>query len=296
MSLNNARHVVLGSGLPPIAQKTLRFKFHDSFNPVTDLTSVPLGSWTQVASNVFDYTYTGTDWTYNSGNDGLFNSMTQTGVNYPMGQHPFDILDGDLTGVTNVSKLFNSAKQVKRCTIRNTGSITNFSSMFYHGQMALEYVAPLDITSATSLVNFCISQASTGFSLVFTRDSSLPATPCDAHNMLSGNSGHDTNVTSVSFPDSFKVSDGRRMFYGSHITYVPSNFDFSGVSDVSGICSSCYYLESGALALYNKLSSLVPLPVYDNNCFLDCGRDAPADAPIHTEMQQIPASWGGNGA
>jgi hypothetical protein len=363
--------VVLGSGLPTIAQKTLRFKFHDSFNPVTDLTSVPLGSWTQIASNVFDYTYNSTDWTYYDGSDsGLFNSMTKTGVNYPMGQHPFDILDGDLTGVTNVSKLFNSAKQVKRCTIRNTGSVTNFSSMFYHPQMALEYLAPLDITSAANMSLFCDSNATNRMDLVFTRDDSVPATQCDTTYMFSSTSGtyYCKNLASVTFPSTFVVGPMYRMFefcsnlvsvslfdtsLAGHFSYVfhgcsslvsvPAFVTTSSITfkeafrdctslvsvptldtglatDLSGMFTGCRSLEhvnlfntasatnmnsmfngcrnvqSGALALYQQASGQATPPSSYSNCFTNCGSRAPADAPIHTEMQQIPASWGGTGA
>ena len=245
MSLNNARHVVLGSGLPPIAQKTLRFKFHDSFNPITDLTSVPLGSWTQVASNVFDYTYNSTDWTCNNGNDGLFNSMEQTGVNYPMSQHSLEVLDGDLTGVTTVKKLFNSAKQVKRCTVRNTGSVTDFSSMFYHNQMAVEYIAPLDITSATSLANFCDSQCANGLSIVFTRDDSVLAAPCSIQSMFYS-SGIDkgANVTSVTFPSTFKADACISAFEScKNLTYI-SPFDTSACQSFNAMFSGASALES----------------------------------------------------
>lgn len=279
MSLSAQRHVVLGSGLPPIAQKTLRFKFHDSFNPVTDLTSVPLGSWTQVASNVFDYTYNSTDWRYSS-TSGLFNSMTQTGGNYPMGQHPFDILDGDLTGVTNVNRLFNSAKQVKRCTIRNTGSVTDFSSMFYHPQMALEYLAPLDITSAAYMTSFCNSNATNRMNLVFTRDDSVPATPCDAHNMFSpgyGNACH--NLASVTFPSSFVVGPMYSMFEGCENLVSVSLFDTSHTDSFRLVfhgCSSLVtipaFVTSSSTSFNNAFAmctSLVSVPTLDTSLATD---------------------------
>lgn len=281
MSLLERRHMILSAGLPPVAQKTLRFKFHDSFNPVTDLTSVPLGSWTQVASNVFDYTYNGTDWTYNNGNDGLFNSMTQTGVNYPMGQHPFDILDGDLTGVTNVSKLFNSAKQVKRCTIRNTGSVTDFSSMFYHPQMALEYLAPLDITSAANMSLFCSSNATNRMDLVFTRDDSVPATQCDTTYMFSSVSGqyYCKNLASVTFPSTFVAGPMYRMFeFCSNLVSV-SLFDTSLAGHFSYVFHGCTSLVSVPAFVtsssttfkeaFRDCTSLVSVPTLDTGLATD---------------------------
>lgn len=281
MSLQAQRHVVLGSGLPLIAQKTLRFKFHDSFNPITDLTSVPLGSWTQVASNVFDFTYNSTDWTYNNGSDGLFNSMTQTGVNYPLSQHSLDILDGDLTGVTTVSKLFNSAKQVKRCTIRNTGSVTDFSSMFYHPQMALEYLAPLDITSAAVMSTFCNSNATNRMDLVFTRDDSVPATQCDTTYMFSSVSGqyHCKNLVSVTFPSTFVAGPMYRMFEGCTNLVSVSLFDtslaghFSYVfKDCSSLVSVPAFVTSSSTTFkeaFANCTSLVSVPTLDTSLATD---------------------------
>jgi hypothetical protein len=58
----------------------------------------------------------------------------------------------------------------------------------------------------------------------------------------------------------------------------------------------CESVESGALALYQQASTQATPPSRHSYCFYHCGSNAPADAPIHAEMQQIPASWGGLGA
>jgi hypothetical protein len=55
----------------------------------------------------------------------------------------------------------------------------------------------------------------------------------------------------------------------------------------------CRAVESGALAFYQQASQYALPPSYDNQCFDHCGSNAPADAPIHAEMRQIPQSWGG---
>ena len=53
---------------------------------------------------------------------------------------------------------------------------------------------------------------------------------------------------------------------------------------------SCEKVESGALALYNQMSSQVNPPRRYSYCFTGCGEDTTTG---YAELQQIPQSWGG---
>ena len=254
MSLSAQRHVVLGSGLPPIAQKTLRFDFkYDHFNPTTGLADrSDIGAtWTHVAGDVYDFHYGNTFWycrtdmspTGTSG--GLFNIYSYyegSIATFPMNMHNFDIIDSNLSGVTDARSLVSSARRVVNCVLKNTGDIINASGMLSGGNRAasLTTLNALDLHSATDISGL-LNRSS---SLISALDITL--------------SGNVTNCSSA----------------------------FQG----------CTKVPSGALALYNSLSSQATPPSSYSNCFTNCGADAAQDAPIHAEMAQIPASWGGNGA
>lgn len=111
------------------------------------------------------------------------------------------------------------------------------------------------------------------------------------------------------------LTDVEQMFYGAHNMIEAPYFETSGVRMMKSIlynCSSiksiplyhtdsvtnvdtafryCYNVESGALAMYQQLSSLANTPGHSNT-FLGCGRDTTTGA---AELAQIPSSWGGTG-
>ena len=270
-----------------VPAKTLRFKFKDSFNPVNDLTSVPLGTWTQVASDTFDYHYDSTLWYWddNGSIKGLFNSMLQSGVNYPMGQHHFDIIDGNLAGVTSIRSLFNSAKLVDNCKLRNTGSITDFYYCFNHNQMALVHLEPLDITSATNMGRWCYNARYYSGEMTLYRDSSVAMQPIDL-----GQGFYNCSLSKLNIPNGMSISNGSSAFYGcTHLTEVPL-FSTDSCTDVTSMFYGCRNVTGGARTLYIQMSTQTTPPSSHVNCFKNCGEDTVTGA---AELSQIPTDWGG---
>ena len=163
---------ILNSGLPAIGQKTLRFDFSvDHFDPVTffDPNNAPDTNaatawtnaanagltWTHVTGDIYDFTYNNTAW-YNTSTSGLFNKYSYKSGSktiYPMSSAitVCDVIDSDLTGVTDVNRLFNSCPKVRNCVLKNTGSIANAQSLFYNGSIQLETINALDLSSATNI-------------------------------------------------------------------------------------------------------------------------------------------------
>lgn len=72
------------------------------------------------------------------------------------------------------------------------------------------------------------------------------------------------------------------------------DYDTHNMTNVSMAFSGCSRVTGGALSLYNKLSTQAVPPTTYFACFYNCGRLASASDPIKSEMNQIPASWGGN--
>ena len=65
-------------------------------------------------------------------------------------------------------------------------------------------------------------------------------------------------------------------------------FDTSKATDVYAMCAGCYDVESGALALYNQLSTQTNPPNSHDYCFSNCGSDTQSGA---AELAQIPSDW-----
>ena len=155
---------VYASAPPALATRSMRFDFkYDHFNPITGLTDLSESGliWTHVADDVYDFHYDNADWGVRNiagSTGGLFNVYgvgSGSSRVYPMAQHKLDVLDMDLTGVTTVSYLFNSARQVQNIfSIRNTSSVTDFSFFLNHGrQIAITSIPLFDTSSATDMTS-----------------------------------------------------------------------------------------------------------------------------------------------
>lgn len=225
------------SGLPA---KTMRFDFkYDHFDPTTGLPSITEFTWTHVEDDVYDFHCDNTVWAYNyinpSSAQGLFNAYYPLVGYYPMSDHQFDIIDSNLTGVTVINRFFNAARQVKNCVLKNTGSVTDATSLFYHSNKCrLVSINSLNLSSAVYIDNL--------FRLCEYLTSPLAIT-----------------------------------LSGSVLTCTSA---FNGAKNV----------PSGALALYNSLSSQSTLPIRYSSCFTNCGTNTVGGAE---ELAQIPTSWGG---
>ena len=165
----SAGNVIGAKEAPALATRSMRFDFkYDHFNPITGLNDLSASGfiWTHVADDVYDFHYDNANWGYRTLptiNGGLFNvyaykqgSSTIT----PMTQHQFDIIDADLTGVTDVSYLFNSAWPVQNIfSIRNTSSVTDFRYFIGHNNrsIAIPNIPLFDTSSATNVSYMCLN-------------------------------------------------------------------------------------------------------------------------------------------
>ena len=207
---------------PALATRTMRFDFkYDHFNPIDGLADLSGDGfiWTHVADDVYDFHYDNANWGYRQlpiGRGGLFNIYGypgSSGTVYPMTKHQFDVLDMDMTGVTDVSYLFNSAWSVQNIfSIRNTSAVTNFKFFIGHSGRII----------------------------------AIPSIPL---------------------------------------------FDTSSATNVDSMCQNTRNVESGALALYQQMSSQATPPSSHQSCFTGCGAGTTTGA---AERAQIPKSWGGS--
>lgn len=67
-------------------------------------------------------------------------------------------------------------------------------------------------------------------------------------------------------------------------------FDTTALTDVTNMFYQCKEVESGALALYQQMSTQTNVPSSHSGCFNMCGENTVTGA---AELAQIPSSWGG---
>lgn len=88
--------------------------------------------------------------------------------------------------------------------------------------------------------------------------------------------------------DTSTVEDTRYMYRGcTSITTVPL-LNLSSATYIAGIFKNCYYVQSGALALYQQTSTQANPPRVYDEAFMNCGIYTTTGA---AELAQIPSSW-----
>lgn len=103
-----------------------------------------------------------------------------------------------------------------------------------------------------------------------------------------------TSITSIPALGYASVTTAGDLFKGcTALTEIPATFELPSATNVGGIFNGCVNVESGALALYNKLSALGGQIMAHGYAFADCGSNTVTGA---AELAQIPSSWGGTGA
>ena len=211
----------------------------------------------------------------------------------------------DLSSCTSASSMF-SGSGITSASLSNTGGVTSFDYAFGNCD---------DLVS----VNLFDTSAATTTHGMFSGCASLTTVPqfdishsTDVHNMFR----NCTQLTSVPLLDTSSATRFDYMFYNcSALTAIPlidtSNavnmiymcsyctsitevplLDTSSVNNVAGMFENCVNVETGALDLYNQLSSQSVPPQYHSYCFKDCGSNTTSGA---AELSQIPSSWGGTG-
>jgi surface protein len=75
--------------------------------------------------------------------------------------------------------------------------------------------------------------------------------------------------------------------YCSSLTNVPL-LNTSSVQAIGFAFNECRYVESGAYALYQQVSSQSPQPYFYSNCFTNCGINTTTGA---ADLARIPSGW-----
>jgi len=102
---------------------------------------------------------------------------------------------------------------------------------------------------------------------------------------------HYLNVVKIVAANTAGVTNMNKLFHNATgLTNIPAVFDTSSCTNVNSMFDGCINVESGALALYQQMSTQATPPISHNNTFLNCGSNTTTGA---AERAQIPTSWGG---
>lgn len=279
--------------LPPF---TVRFLFEDEnydpnvlefYNPYTDepIVGVSLHRHSYTP-NVWDITYNNTDWTslfWNKWSYGewYYDPDYQNWNNYFTPAFGVRILGANTTGVLNMDTAFNNNAQI--VSIDNKFDLSTCLSMNYtFVQSSVEYLPEFDLSNVTSLER-CFAQS---WNL-----KEIPNYDLSSATNLVGLFYGNYKVTNAPNLITSNCTDFNQMFLECHsLTNVPL-LDTSKATNVDLMFGACVSVESGALDLYNQMSSQNTPPSSHNYTFMRCGSDTINGLD---ELNQIPQNWGGN--
>lgn len=226
--------------------------------------------------NVWQFTLADPDWSYVK--IGEFSTASLL----PSRGSIVRVLGGNTTGITNMEGLFYDAHNLVDVALFDTSTVTNMRYMFFTCSK-LTTIPRFDTRNVSDFLGFVEMYNSVSSLTSFPYIDTSSAT--NTSHMFEGC----WKLTSVPLLDLSKVTNLANMFNRcSNLSSIP-DFDISSATNMYAAFRYCYKVESGALSMYQKASSLSTPPRHDE-MFLECGKDTVTGA---AELAQIPKSWGG---
>ena len=231
----------------------------------------------------------------------------------------------DTSNVTNMEYAFYNCNSLTSVPLLDTSKVTTMNNTFYncYGITSIPWFDFSSLENMSTTFYSCIGLTSiplfntskvTNMSYAFTSCTNIASFPLfDTSNVtnMSSTFAYCRGVTTLPNYNTSKVTNMNNTFYSIYIRNLPQ-IDTSNVTDMRGICGwcrylreipllntskvtrfsnafmNCYSVSSGALALYNQISSQTTPPTDHSQSFADCGRDTTAGS---AELAQIPSDW-----
>lgn len=238
---------------------TLRLKYENGKSP-----SISKGTSTRVSTspNIWDVTYEDPNW-----DSWLANNF-----------HLTDVLGGNTTNVTSMTKLFENDRVLTSVNIFDTSNVKDMSYMYFL------------VRNLTSVPVYDTSNATT-MDCMFYYCSALTAIPqFNTNNVISVRYtfGNCSALKSIPLFDTSNVITMEDMCYGcSSLTSIPL-FNTNKVTNMIEAFEGCGNVKSGALALYQQASTQATPPRYHSSTFRGCGINTQTGS---AELAQIPSDW-----
>lgn len=238
---------------------TLKLLFQDGITP-----TFRKGTARRISSspNIYELTYENSDWS------NLLADQSDL----------LEVIDANTTGVTNMSNMLRYCSVLQSVPLFDTSSVTDMNWMF-SGCQALTTV-PLFDTSKVTNMSYMFYNCR-GFTSVPLFDTSSVT---NMENMLAR-----TQLTSIPNFDYSNVTKTSYMFESCTALTSIVLMDLPKVTSVNQMFYGCTNVQSGALALYEKLLEQDGINSYGNT-FYNCGLDTETGL---AELNQISIDWGG---
>lgn len=228
---------------------------------------------TQVSAspNIWDITYMDSNW----------NEMFDVGFHDEItGSNIKGIIGGNLTGVTSIAAWFYSNDNLEYVNIIDTPDVINMAASFRHCTNLVNIPSYFNLASVEDMTS-AFEQC---FGLVhlpeFVNSSNL--------RIMKGTFAECISLVDVTLFDTSNVTDFEQAFeYCRSLKEVPL-LDVSSVTNCPRMFATTINVESGSLALYNRLQALSGQITDHGDCFENCGSNTVTGA---AELAQIPADW-----
>ncbi len=188
-----------------------------------------------------------------------------------------EVISANTTGVTNMAKLFYRQMYLTHIAPMDTSLVTDMNNMFYECY-ALQELPLLDMGNVSVLDYFMYMCRGI---------QQLPA--LDLSHVVNPGAAFYGCSSLTSLPQ-FNLSSCETLWYMftncTSLTSIPAFTLPSTLSECTSMFEGCRAVESGALALYNRLSPF--RPHYYARTFRNCGSNTTTGA---AELAQIPSSW-----
>lgn len=287
---------VIDPGSTPLPPLTVRVKWQSGYTPSISGTTNTL---VDAENNIYDITVNSNMWRQRF--------RSQSRLLEVIGANTKDVTDIrqcfsgctratsicslDLTGLSNSSiiSLFDNCSALTSVGSIKVKSnfITSTKQMFYNCKV-LTSVPLFDTSAVTDM---------TGMFFTCRALTSIPQYNTNSLTTVSNTNGVGmfygcTSLTTIPYINTSSVTIMNRLFYSCTSLKIVPLLDTSSASNVTAMFYGCTNVESGALALYNQMSTQTVPPSKHNQTFTYCGRDTVTGA---AELAQIPSSWGGTG-
>lgn len=265
---------------PAIAANTLRFEFGDSSYDPNVASVGNSGTWTKrndYDTNVWDWTNSNNSWAtaFGSGNS------STPGAFADFENNPVRVIRcGDLSNVTNMSRLFQNCYGISEILNLDTHSVTNVYLVFSHCENA-EKLPDLNLTSCTEargIFQYCKKLKSapslimpnniTSFQNLFYYCSDLEEITLDFNNKASSLANifyYCSKLKSAYLYNTTGSTLAAQMFYHCENLESINLFDTGNVTDMKSMFAYCFKLES--IPLFDT-HNVTKMPEMLRECYL----------------------------
>lgn len=254
-------------GLPPY---TIRVKYAAGTSPSSGSDALNAATKTLVDStnNIWDVTYTNSNW------KGLF--YNQTNLLEVIGANTTDVTK--LGSATNYEGCFENCSSLTSVALFDTSNVTSIERIFVYCD-SLHTVPLFNISKVDSLEYMfyhCVALQTVPF--FDTSNITRMAGTFEQSGIITLPAFNMINVTTIS----------NMCLSCASLKTIPLFRNTDKISKAYRTFRNCYNVESGALALYQQLSSQANPPSTHSLMFAQCGSNTETGA---AELAQIPSDW-----